>query len=134
MSDVGLLILLFLFGAFAILSAVLKARARITAPAAVILAVLEGLAGLVLMAVSRPTSGSLQTASAVGIATAALIAMSSTVHLVHVRNRRRARDASQERRLYQSIKYGVDARRSAPPEADLGGTAGTGEERGAEPS
>ena len=134
MSDIGLLILLFLFGAFAILSAGLKARARITAPAAVILAVLEGLAGLVLMAVSRPTSGSLQTASAVGIATAALIVMSSTVHLVHVRNRRRARDASQERRLYQSIKYGLDAPGSAPPEVDLGGTAGTGEGRGAEPS
>ena len=134
MSDVGLLILLFVFGAFAVLSALLKARARITAPPAVVLAVLEGLAGLALMAFSRPTSGSLTTASAAGIATAALVVFSSTVHLVHVRRRRRARDASQERRLYQSIKYGLDAPGSALPEGGAGGTAGTGEGRGAEPS
>jgi hypothetical protein len=44
------LILLFLFGGFAVLSAVLKARARVRVLLAVALAVLEGLSGMALMA------------------------------------------------------------------------------------
>lgn len=149
MSDFGLLILLFLFGGFAVLSALAKARARITAAVAVVFAVLEGLAGLALMTVSTPTSGSLRTASAAGIATAVLVCVSSTVHLVNVRKRRRARDASQERRLYQSIKYGIGAPGSLTPEGDggaagdevggaaatdVGGAASTGGDAGVEPS
>ena len=123
MSDFGPLILLFLFGGFAVFSALVKFRARITAAVAVVFAVLEGLAGLALMTVSTPTSGSLRTASAAGIATAVLVCISSTIHLVNVRKRRRARDASQEKRLYQSIKYGIGASGTPTPEGDVEGTA-----------
>jgi hypothetical protein len=52
------LILLFLFGGFAVLSAVLKARAHVTAFSDVVLAVLEGISGMALMAAALPTSGS----------------------------------------------------------------------------
>ena len=103
-----LLILLFLFGGFAVLSAVLKARARVTALLGVTLAVLEGLSGMALMAAALPGSGSLETATRVGILTAVLVAVSSTVHLMRVRGRTRAREASEGKRLYAAIKYGVD--------------------------
>ncbi len=101
------LILLFLFGGFAALSAVLKARARVTALLGVALAVLEGLSGMALMAAALPTSGSLETASRMGILTAVLVGVSSTVHLLKVRERNRAREASEGKRLYAAIKYGV---------------------------
>ncbi len=103
------LILLFLFGGFAALSAVLKVRARVTAFLGVTLAVLEGLSGMVLMAVALPTSGSLETASRMGILTAVLVGVSSTVHLLKVRERNRAREASEGKRLYAAIRYGVGA-------------------------
>ena len=73
------LILLFIFGGFAVLSAVLKARARVTAFSDVVLAVLEGISGMALMAAALPTSGSLESASQIGILTAVLVAVSSTV-------------------------------------------------------
>ncbi len=101
------LILLFLFGGFAVLSAVLKARARVTALLGVALAVLEGLSGMALMAAALPTSGSLETASRMGILTAVLVGVSSTVHLLKVRERNRAREASEGKRLYAAVKYGV---------------------------
>ena len=105
MRDLLPLILLFLFGGFATLSAALKSRARVTALSGVALAVLEGVSGMALMAVALPGSGSLETASRVGIVTALLVATSSTVHLMKVRDRSRAREASEEKRLYAAIKY-----------------------------
>ena len=76
------LILLFIFGEFAVLSAVLKARARVTAFSGVVLAVLEGIPGMALMAVS------------------------STVHMAKVRARSRAREESEGKRSYAALKYG----------------------------
>ena len=101
------LILLFLFGGFAVVSALLKTRARVTALLGVTLAVLEGLSGMALMAAALPMSGSLQTASRVGILTAAMVALSSTVHMLKVRDRSRAREASEGKRLYAAVKYGI---------------------------
>ena len=101
------LVLLFLFGGFAVLSALLKARARATALLGVTLAVLEGLSGMALMAAALPMSGSLETASRMGILTAAVVALSSTVHMLKVRDRSRAREASEGRRLYAAVKTGM---------------------------
>ena len=116
------LILLFLFGGFAVLSAVLKARARVTALLAVALAVLEGLSGMALMAAALPMSGSLETASRMAILTAAVVALSSTVHMLKVRERNRAREASEGKRLYAAVKYGIGDSTSVtgdePPEGD----------------
>lgn len=108
------LILLFLFGGFAVASALLKTRARVTALLGVTLAVLEGLSGMALMAAALPMSGSLQTASRVGILTAAMVALSSTVHMLKVRDRSRAREASEGKRLYAAVKYGVGGSTSTP--------------------
>ena len=105
MRDLLPLILLFLFGAFAVLSAVLKSRARVTALLGVALAVLEGTSGMALMVAALPGWGSLETASRIGIVTAVLVAISSTVHLVKVRDRRRAREASEGKRLYAALSH-----------------------------
>ena len=134
MSDNELipLILLFLFGGFAVLSALLKTRARVTAPLAVGLAVLEGLSGLALMAAALPTSGSLETASRVAIVTAVLVALSSTVHMLKVRGRSRAQELTEGRRLYAAVKTGIhtsglaDGEDSVPAPA-VGPGAGSGE-------
>ncbi len=91
MSDFLPLIFLFLFGGFAVVSALLKTRARVKAPLGVALTVLEGVSGLALMVASLPSSGSLETASRIGMIAAVLVAVSSTVHLVMVRERNRAR-------------------------------------------
>ncbi|MCH7855930.1 MAG: hypothetical protein IIB37_04195 [Gemmatimonadetes bacterium] len=103
-----LLILLFLFGGFALLSAALKARARVTALLGIALAVIEGLSGMALMAAAVPTSGSLESAARMGILTAVLVALSSTVHMLKVRERNRVREASEGKRLYAAVKYGID--------------------------
>ena len=87
------------------MSALLKSRARVTAPLAVGLTVLEGISGMVLMGASLPGSGSLETASRIGIATAVLVGISSTVHLTKVRHRSRGREASEGKRLYAAIRY-----------------------------
>ena len=76
-----------------------------TAPLGVGLTVLEGISGMVLMGASLPTSGSLETASWIGILTAVLVAVSSTVHLMKVRERSRAREALEGKRLYAAIQY-----------------------------
>ncbi len=102
------LILLFLFGGFAVLSAVLKARARLMALPAIALAVLEGISGMALMGAALPTSGSLESASRIGILTAVVVALSSAVHLLKVRERNRIREASEGKRLYAAVKYGID--------------------------
>ena len=102
------LVLLFLFGGFAALSALLKSSAKVTAPLSVGLTVLEGISGMVLMGASLPMSGSLETASRMGILTAAVVALSSTVHMLKVRERNRAREASEGKRLYAAVKYGID--------------------------
>ncbi len=99
------LVLLFLFGGFAALSALLKSRAKVTAPLSVGLTVLEGISGMVLMGASLPMSGSLETASRVGIVAAVLVALSSTVHLMKVRQRGRAREVSEGKRLYAAVGY-----------------------------
>ncbi len=88
----------------------LKIRARLKALLSIGLTVLEGLAGFALMAAALPTSGSLEAASRMGIVAAVLVAVSSTVHLLKVRERNRAREASEGSRLYASIRYGVDER------------------------
>ncbi len=98
------LILLFIFGEFAVLSAVLKARARVTAFSDVVLAVLKGIPGMELMAAALPTSGSLESASRIGILTAVLVAVSSTVHMAKVRVRSRAREESEGKRSYAALK------------------------------
>ena len=102
------LLLLFLFGGFALLSAALKARARVTALLGIALAVIEGLSGMALMAAAVPTSGSLESAARMGILTAVLVALSSTVHMLKVRERNRVREASEGKRLYAAVKYGID--------------------------
>ena len=102
------LILLFIFGEFAVLSAVLKARARVTAFSDVVLAVLKGIFGMALMAAALPASGSLESASRIGIRTAVLVAVSSTVHMAKVRARSRAREESEGKRPYAALKYGID--------------------------
>ena len=124
------LILLFIFGEFAVLSAVLKARARVTAFSDVVLAVLKGIFGMALMAAALPTSGSLESAWRIGILTAVLVAVSSTVHMAKVRARSRAREESEGKRSYAALKYGsIDGSPSiladTLPEADES-TEGTG--------
>ena len=108
MRDLLPLGLLFFFGGFAVLSAVLKSRAGVTTLLGVSLTVLEGISGIALMVSVLLAAGSLATASAVGIVTAVLVAFSSTVHLMKVRDRSRARQASEETRLYAAIKYPMD--------------------------
>ncbi len=99
------LVLLFLFGGFAALSALLKSRAKVTAPLSVVLTVLEGISGMVLMGASLPMSGSLETASRLGLVAAVLVALSSTVHLMQVRERSRSREVSEGKRLYAAVGY-----------------------------
>ena len=105
MRDLLPLGLLFFFGGFAVLSAVLKSRAGVTTLLGVSLTVLEGISGMALMVSALGGAGSLATASGVGIVTAVLVAFSSTVHLMKVRDRIRAREASEEKRLYAALKY-----------------------------
>ena len=105
MSSFLPLVLLFLFGGFAAVSALLKSRTRVTAPLAVGLTVLEGISGMVLMGASLPGSGSLETASQIGILTAVLVGISSMVHLMNVRKRSRFREVSEGKRLYAAIQY-----------------------------
>lgn len=127
------LILLFLFGGFAIVTALLKTRARVKSPLGVALTVLEGISGLVLMGASLPASGSLETASRIGIVAAVLVAVSSTVHLIKVRERTRAREASEGKRLQAAIQYDISdnpsVTRDEYPEPDAStdpGDAGDG--------
>jgi hypothetical protein len=115
MSDFLPLVLLFLFGGFAAVSALLKSRARVTAPLSVLLAVAEGISGMVLMGASLPGSGSLDTASRLGIVTAVLVAISSAVHLMTVRARGRGREASEGKRLYAVLQYGTADYESGAP-------------------
>jgi len=99
MRDLLLLGLLFFLGGFAVSSAVLKSRAGVTTLLGVSLTVLEGISGIALMGSVLLAAGSLATASAV------LVAFSSTVHLMKVRDRNRVRQASEEKRLYTALKY-----------------------------
>ena len=110
MTEVLPLILLFLFGGFAVMTAALKSRARVTAPLGVVLAVLEAISGMVLMVVAYPRSGSMVTAAWVGVVTAVMVGLSSSVHLIHVHKKSRAREASEGRRLHYALKFGIDAR------------------------
>jgi hypothetical protein len=105
MRDLLPLGLLFFFGGFAVLSAVLKSRAGVTTILGVSLTVLEGISGIALMVSVLLAAGSLATASAVGIVTAVLVAFSSTVHLMKVRDRSRTRQTSEEKRFYTAPKY-----------------------------
>jgi hypothetical protein len=101
------LILLFLFGGFAVVTALLKTRARVRSPLGVVLTFLEGISGLVLMGSALPGAGSLGRASWIAIVVAGLVAASSTVHLLTVRERSRAREASTGNRLAAAIEYPV---------------------------
>ena len=86
-----------------------------TAPLAVGLTVLEGISGMVLMGASLPPSGSLETASWIGILTAVLVGLSSAVHLVKVRKRNRNREASEGKRLYAKRAMAPRASKTGPP-------------------
>ena len=103
------LILLFLFGGFAVVTALLKVRARVRSPLGVILTLLEGISGLVLMGSALPGAGSLGRASWIAIVVAGLVAVSSTVHLLTVRERSRIREGSTGKRLAAAIDYPVTA-------------------------
>ncbi len=107
MNEILPLIILFLFGGFAVFTAALKSRARVTAPLGVILALLEALSGIALMVAAFPSSGALESASRMGIVTAVMVGISSTVHVIKVRERSRALEASEGSRLHLAIKYGV---------------------------
>ena len=80
-------------------------RGRVTALLGIALTVLEGISGLALMVTALPGAGSLARASGVGIVTAVLVATSSAVHLMKVRDRSRAREASEGKRLYVALKH-----------------------------
>ena len=107
----------------------MKARARVTAFSDVVLAVLEGISEMALMAAALLTSVSLESASRIRILTAVLVAVSSTVYMAKVRARSRAREESEGRRPYAALKYGIDGSPSiladTLPEADEP-TEGTG--------
>ena len=74
------------------------------------------------MGASLPTSGSLETASRIGIVAAVLVAVSSTVHLLKVRERSRGRETSEGKRLYAAMQYQAEGNPSVtgeePSEAD----------------
>ena len=94
------------------------------------LTVLEGISGIALMVSALLGMESLATASAVGIVTAVLVTFSSTVHLIKVRDRSRAREASAEKRLYAAIKYPMgdiaSVTENEPSEPDLSIDLGDG--------
>ena len=75
---------------------------------------------MVLMGASLPTSGSLETASRIGILTAVLVAVSSTVHSTKVRERSRRREASEGKRLYAAIGHQTGDNPSVPGEEPSG--------------
>ncbi len=108
MNELLPLILLF-FGGFAVLTAALKSRARVTSPIAVVLALLEAISGIALMMAAFPGSGTgdLASASRTGIVTAVIVGLSSTVHLLKVRERSKAQEASEGSRLHLAVKYGI---------------------------
>ena len=60
---------------------------------------------MVLMGASLPMSGSLETASRIGIVTAVLVGISSAVHLMKIRDRGRDREASEGKRLHAAIGH-----------------------------
>ena len=140
MNETIPLILLFLFGGFAIVSALLKVRLRLTALSSVILIMVEALSGVALMVAAFPTSGSLETAARMGIITASIVGMSSLVHLFKVRGKIRAYEASEGRRLHLAVKYGVGRGKvydEPAPHLDLGANGDTpsgSKEAGVEPS
>jgi hypothetical protein len=101
------LILLFLFGGFAVVTAALKARSRVTSPVAVVFTLLEAVSGVALMVVAFPGSENLAAASRMGMVAGVMVALSSTVHLVQVRARSRANEESEGHRLHLAVKYGV---------------------------
>ncbi len=67
-------------------------------------------------------SGSLETASRIGIVTAVVVGISSAVHLMKVRDRSRGREASEGKRLYAALRYETGDNASVtgeePPELD----------------
>ena len=114
MGELPLRALLFLFGAFALLSAGLKGRSSTRAGSGVsVLTLVEGLAGVVLMVTTLPGVFALRVTGGVGMGTVVLVLLSSATHLVQVRASSRAREESEGQRLYVTIKYELD---DGPPE------------------
>ncbi len=108
MGELPLRGLLFLFGAFALLSAVLKGRSTQRAGAGVaLLTLVEALAGLVLMGTTVPGVFPINVPGTAGLATVALVLFSTTAHLFRLRSLSRAREESTGSRLYASVTYGV---------------------------
>lgn len=73
-----------------------------------LLTLVEGLAGVGLIATTVPGVVPIGVAGVAGLATVAVVLVSTTAHLLKLRSLRRARDESSGARLYTSITYGVD--------------------------
>ena len=119
MGELPLRGLLFLFGAFALVSAGLKGRATTRAGAGVsLLTVVEALVGVVLMLTTVPGVFPINVPGTAGLATVAIVLLSTTVHLFRLRSLSRAREESTGSRLYASVTYGVGgpAARNQPTE------------------
>jgi hypothetical protein len=131
MGELPLRGLLFLFGAFALLSAGLKARSTSRAGAGVaLLTLVEALAGVVLIATTVLGVWPIRVSVVVGLATVALVLFSTTGHLFQLRSSNRAREESSGSRLYASVTYGVGG--SASREAAQASMDDAPEESGAE--
>ena len=126
MGELPLRGLLFVFGAFALVSAGLKGRATTRRGAGVaLLTLVEGLAGMALMATTVPGVFPVSVSATVRMATVALVIFSTTTHLFQLRSLGQAREESSGSRLYASITYGVGG--STPKERDAGGEEGAGD-------
>ncbi len=122
MGELPLRGLLFVFGAFALVSAGLKGRATTRRGAGVaLLTLVEGLAGVALMATTVPGVFPVSVSATVGMATVALVVFSTTAHLFQLRSLSQARDESSGSRLYASITYGVG---ESTPKERAGGEEG----------
>jgi hypothetical protein len=108
MGELPLRGLLFVFGAFALVSAGLKGRATTRRGAGVaLLTIVEGLAGMAVMATTVPGVFPVSVSATVGMATVGLVIFSTTAHLFQLRSLSRVREGSSGSRLYASITYGV---------------------------
>ena len=119
MGELPLRGLLFLFGAFALVSAGLKVRsAPRTGLGIGLLTLVEGLAGVGLVATTVPGVVPLPMTAAAGMTTVGVVLFSTLSHLAKLRSFNRAREESAGSRLYASITYGIG---NAPSKANAGG-------------
>ena len=119
MGEIPLRVLLFLFGGFAIVSALLKtrARARLQAGGSGV-ALIELFFGAALFVVAMPAVGSLRMAVGFGAATAGVVVLTTVLHMLKTGELRRAREESEGERLYARVKFGVGEAETTPAEAE----------------